>query len=231
MKAAAACSLVLVIEGDEEVAKNVGSIIRENSFQTAICYSALRGIGMAHKLSPQAIILAQKLSRLDGFEVLKRLKLTPGTENIPVIILSSNLNPANRIRAFEMGADDYIIKPFNNRELVLRLKAVMRRYHPVVKTLSAGDLELDPIAMKVQVKGQRVEMALSEIKLLSVLLTNRGKIIPREELHKMVWGADTEVDIRSVDTYVYRVRLKLGDIGSMMKTIRGRGYVFQNPNS
>jgi len=231
MNADHAGSLVLVIEGEEDAAELVGRILRKASLKAAVSYSAWRGIKMADELQPQAIILDLKLSRLDGFEVLKRLKETPRTGNIPIIILSGTSDHDSRIRALEMGADDFIAKPFNNRELVLRLKAVMRRYQPVVQSLSAGDLELDPIGMRAWVRGRPVELALIEFKMLSVLMARPGKIIPREELLEIVWGKNTEVDIRSVDTYVYRVRSKLGEIGSMMKTVRGRGYVFQMPNS
>ena len=145
MNADHAGSLVLVIEGEEDAAELVGRILRKASFKAAVSYSAWRGIKMADELQPQAIILDLKLSRLDGFEVLKRLKETPRTGNIPIIILSGTSDHDSRIRALEMGADDFIAKPFNNRELVLRLKAVMRRYQPVVQSLSAGDLELDQI--------------------------------------------------------------------------------------
>lgn len=221
---------VLVIDGEEDAAEQIGGLIRKAGYKTLISHSAWRGIRMADKLQPQAIILELKLSRLDGFEVLKRLKETPRTGNIPVIILSGTSDQATRLRALEMGADDYLAKPFDKRELVLRLKAVMRRHQPVVQSLSVGDLELDPIAMRARIKGRPVELALIEFKLLSVLMTRPGQIIPREEMLEIVWGKETGVDIRSVDTYVYRVRSKLGEVGSMMKTVRGRGYVFQNPN-
>ena len=223
-------SLVLVIDGEEDAAEQIGGLIRKAGYRTRISHSAWSGIRMADELRPLAIILDLMLSRLDGFEVLKRLKETPRTSNIPVIILSAKADQSSCIRALEMGADDYMTKPFDNRELVLRLKAVMRRHQPVVQSLSAGDLELDPIAMRARIKGRPVELALIEFKLLSVLMTRPGKIIPREEMLEIVWGKETGVDIRSVDTYVYRVRTKLGEMGSMMKTVRGRGYVFQKPD-
>ena len=223
-------SLVLIIEDEEDVAELVGNLLGKACFKTAIASSAWKGIQMAEELQPKVIILDLMLSRLDGFEVLKRLKETPRTSSIPVMILTGKADQSSRIRALELGADDYITKPFNNRELLLRLKAVMRRYQPVVGSLTAGDLEVDPIALRVKVKGLPLDLALMEFKLLCLLMSRPGEIIAREELLETVWGKDAGVDIRSVDTYVYRVRTKLGDQGAMMQTVRGRGYVFMNPN-
>lgn len=223
-------SLVLLIEDDEDVARLVGVIVQKARFKTAIAFSAWKGIAMAEELQPKVIILDLMLSRLDGFEVLKRLKDTPRTSSIPVIILTGKTDQSSCIRALELGADDYITKPFNNHELLLRLKAVLRRYQPVVESIKAGDLEVNPIALRVRVKGRPLDLALIEFKLLCVLMSRPGEIIAREELLETVWGKDAGVDIRSVDTYVYRVRTKLGDQGAMMQTVRGRGYVFMNPN-
>ena len=223
-------SLVLLIEDEEDVARLVGVIVQKARFKTAIASSAWKGIQMAEELQPKVIILDLMLSRLDGFEVLKRLKETPRTSSIPVVILTGKTDQSSRIRALELGADDYITKPFNNRELLLRLKAVLRRYQPVVESIKAGDLEVNPIALRVKVNGLPLDLALMEFKLLCVLMSRPGEIIAREELLETVWGKDAGVDIRSVDTYVYRVRTKLGDQGAMMQTVRGRGYVFMNPN-
>jgi DNA-binding response OmpR family regulator len=223
-------SLVLLIEDEEDVARLVEAIVQKARFKTAIASSAWKGIQMAEELQPKVIILDLMLSRLDGFEVLKRLKETPRTSSIPVVILTGKTDQSSRIRALELGADDYITKPFNNRELLLRLKAVLRRYQPVVESIKAGDLEVNPIALRVRVKGRPLDLALIEFKLLCLLMSRPGEIIAREELLETVWGKDAGVDIRSVDTYVYRVRTKLGDQGAMMQTVRGRGYVFMNPN-
>lgn len=225
-----ASSAVLVIEDDEDVAQLVAGVLERSKFKASVADGAWKGIRMAEEIQPQAIILDLKLPRLDGFEVLKRLKGAPRTNFIPVIILTANADQKSRIKALEMGADDYVNKPFSNRELVLRIKAVLRRYQPVVSSLSAGDLKVDPIALNARVKGRPLDLALIEFKLLCVFMARPGEIFSREELLGTVWGKDAEVDIRSVDTYVYRVRTKLAEMGSMMKTVRGRGYVFQIPN-
>ena len=229
MSADTAGSLVLVIEDEEDLAQFLGTVLEKARFRAEIASSAWKGIKMAEELQPQVIILDLMLARLDGFEVLKRLKETPLTGNIPVVILTGKTDQSSRIRALELGADDFITKPFHNRELVLRLKTVLRRYHPVVEALSVGGLVVDPIALRARIKGRPLDLALIEFKLLCVLMSRPGIIISRQELLETVWGKDAVVDLRSVDTYVYRVRTKLGELGSMMQTVRGRGYVFQIP--
>lgn len=220
-------SLVLVIEDDEDLAEFLGRIVRKAGFNAAISHSALKGIQMAEELQPKVIILDLLLARLDGFEVMKRLKEAPRTSLIPIIILTGKVDQSSRIRALELGADDYITKPFNKTELILRMKSVMRRYKPIVESLSCGELTVDPMGLRAEVKGRRLDLALIEFKILCVLMSRPGEIIDREELFEIVWGKNAEIDIRSVDTYVYRVRKKLGDFGAMMKTVRGRGYVFE----
>lgn len=229
MSADTAGSLVLVIEDEEDMVSLLGTVLGKARFRVQVAYSAWKGIEMAEELEPQVIILDLMLARLDGFEVLRRLKEAPLTGNIPVVILTGKTDQASRLRALELGADDYIIKPFHNHELVLRVKTVLRRYHPVVKALSVGGLVVDPIALRARIKGRPLDLALIEFKLLCVLMSRPGIIISRQELFEIVWGADADVDIRSVDTYVYRVRTKLGELGSMMQTVRGRGYVFRDP--
>lgn len=181
-------SLVLLIEDEEDVAELVGNLLWKARFKTAIAHSAWKGIQMAEELQPKVIILDLMLSRLDGFEVLKRLKEAPRTGSIPVIILTGKRDQSSLIRALELGADDYITKPFNNRELVLRLKAVLRRYQPVVGSLKAGDLEVDPIALRVRVKGHPLDLALIEFKLLCVLMSRPGKSSPGRNSSKPSGG-------------------------------------------
>jgi len=229
MSSAAEQPLILVIEDEEDVCDMVCHALERADFRTLAANSAYQGAQFAEKRNPTAILLDLMLARLDGFDVLKRLKEIPRTSSIPVVILSAKNEPSDRIRAFELGADDYIPKPFNTRELALRLKAVLRRQQPVVESLSAGDLIVDPVALRVRIKGRPLDLALMEFKLLCSLLSNAGVIIPREELLRTVWGEDVGVDIRSVDTYIYRLRTKLGDHGRMVKTVRSVGYVFEKP--
>ncbi|MFZ4387252.1 MAG: response regulator transcription factor, partial [Chthoniobacterales bacterium] len=129
----------------------------------------------------------------------------------------------------QLGADDYIPKPFSPHELVLRLRAVLRRRHVLMEALVAGPLIVDPIALKVTLNGRSLDLSLLEFKLLSVLMCSAGDILSREELLRAVWGDDASVTKRVVDTNIYRLREKLKDAGDMMKTVRGLGYLFTIP--
>ncbi|MCE9542270.1 MAG: response regulator transcription factor, partial [Verrucomicrobia bacterium] len=135
----------------------------------------------------------------------------------------------SRIHGFQLGADDYIPKPFSPHELVLRLRAVLRRRNTLMEVLVAGPLIVDPIALKVTLNGRSLDLSLLEFKLLSVLMCRAGDILSREELLRTVWGDDASVTKRVVDTNIYRLREKLKDSGDMMKTVRGLGYLFTIP--
>jgi len=227
--------LVLVIEAGErgDDACHASSIISQEYFQILTAHSAERGIELAEMQQPKAIILNLMGDSFDGYEVLKCLRETSFTCSIPVIVLVAKNDPESCIKALELGADDYITRPLKSRELTLRLKTSLsgpRRSRMNSAFLSAGDLEVDPIAFIVSIKGRRVDLALMEFKMLCLLMSRPGEVISRGELLKAVWGADADVDIRSVDTYVYRVRTRLGDCGAMLQTARGRGYLFQKPH-
>ena len=220
-------TLVLVIEEEVDVTQLVCHVIMQEQFKPVTAHSAERGIQIAEQEQPKAIILDLMLGDLDGLEVLKRLKENPRTRAIPIIVLDVKSDRSSCIKALELGAEDYISHPFSNRELALRLRSALRRSRIALSFLTAGDLEVDPIALRVSIKGRPVDLSLLEFKLLCVLMSRPGNIIPREELLHAVWGNNPQVESRSVDTYVYRVRNKLGGQGGMMTTVRGRGYMFQ----
>jgi two-component system alkaline phosphatase synthesis response regulator PhoP len=227
--------LVLVIEagGGGDDAHYASAIISQESFQILTTHSVERGIELAEMHQPKAIILDLNEDALDGYGALKLLRETSSTCLIPVIVLVAKNDHESCIKALDLGADDYISRPLKSRELTLRLKTSLsgpRRWRMNSAFLSAGDLEVDPIAFTVSIKGRRVDLALMEFKMLCLLMSRPGEVISRGELLKAVWGADADVDIRSVDTYVYRVRTRLGDCGAMLQTARGQGYLFQKPH-
>lgn len=220
---------ILVVEDEEDVAELVCLALGRANFETLVASSGYEGVCLSSEKRPTAIILDIMLSRMDGFEVIKRLKTDPRTSDIPVIILSAKTELESRIHGFELGADDYIPKPFSPHELVLRLRAVLRRRHTLMEALVAGPLIVDPIALKVTLNGRSLDLSLLEFKLLSVLMSRAGDILSREELLRAVWGDDASVTKRAVDTNIYRLREKLKDSGDMMKTVRGLGYLFTIP--
>ena len=220
---------ILVVEDEEDVAELVCLALERANFETLVASSGYEGVCLSSEKRPTAIILDIMLSRMDGFEVIKRLKADPRTSDIPVIILSAKTELESRIHGFQLGADDYIPKPFSPHELVLRLRAVLRRRHTLMEALVAGPLIVDPIALKVTLNGRSLDLSLLEFKLLSVLMCRAGDILSREELLSAVWGDDASVTKRAVDTNIYRLREKLKDSGDMMKTVRGLGYLFTIP--
>jgi DNA-binding response OmpR family regulator len=226
--------LVLVIEagGGGDDAHLASSIISQEYFQVLSADSVERGIELAEMHQPKAIIFDLNEEALDGYGALNLLRGTSSTCSIPLIVLVAKNDHESCIKALELGADDYVTKPLKSRELTLRLKTSLsgpRRSRINSAFLSAGDLEVDPIAFIVSIKGRRVDLALMEFKMLCLLMSRPGEVISRGELLKAVWGAEADVDVRSVDTYVYRVRTRLGDCGEMIQTVRGRGYQFQKP--
>ena len=220
---------ILVVEDEEDVAELVCLALERANFETLVASSGYEGVCLSSEKRPTAIILDIMLSRMDGFEVIKRLKTDPRTSDIPVIFLSAKTELESRIHGFQLGADDYIPKPFSPHELILRLRAVLRRRHTLMEALVAGPLIVDPIALKVTLNGRSLDLSLLEFKLLSVLMSRAGDILSREELLRAVWGDDASVTKRAVDTNIYRLREKLKDSGDMMKTVRGLGYLFTIP--
>ncbi len=162
-----------------------------------------------------------------GLEVCKLLKNDPATKSIPIIMLTAKAEEIDRIVGLELGADDYITKPFSPRELVLRVKSVIRRASSpaeVDETLRLGDIQLDRARYEVLVKGKPVEFTATEFKLLALLIERRGRVQSRDTLLNDVWGYESVIDTRTVDTHIRRVREKLGPTADCIETIRGFGY-------
>ena len=217
---------VLVIEDEEDVSELVCQTLARANFHTLNAVTGQEGLRLATQHRPEAAIIDLMLATMGGFEVIKRLKEDVRTSDILIMIISAKTELENRIHGFELGVDDYMTKPFSPRELVLRLQSVLRRRHALMKTLVAGDLVVDPMALKVTLKGSFLDLSLIEFKLLSVLMSRAGDILSREELLSEVWGHGSNITKRAVDTNIYRLREKLKDHGSMMKTVRGIGYLF-----
>ena len=167
------------------------------------------------------------LPGITGLEVCKLLKADPATKAIPIVMLTAKAEEIDRILGLELGADDYITKPFSPRELVLRVKSVMRRLNASSddsQTLRLGDIELDRARYQVLLKGVPVEFTATEFKLLALLIERKGRVQSRDALLNDVWGYESVIDTRTVDTHIRRVREKLGAAADYIETIRGFGY-------
>src|SRR5207245_2053200 len=171
-------------------------------------------------------ILDLMLPKMPGLEVCKILKTDPATRHIPIIMLTARAEEIDRIVGLEFGADDYVVKPFSPREVVLRIKAILRRgtAEENAERLSTGPITIDPARHRVSVDGKQVELTSLEFRLLRTLMQRRGRVQERDRLLNDVWGYESVIDTRTVDTHVRRLREKLGKAGDVIETVRGLGY-------
>lgn len=179
------------------------------------------------KEKPELIVLDIMLPGEDGVEILRRLKETPETKKIPVIMATAKGTEMDKIQSLDLGADDYLVKPFGVMEMVSRIKAVLRRCGNTEKEqafLSAGDISLNPGEHIVTVAGERITLTLKEYEILRLFLENPGLVFHREKLLSEVWGVDYFGETRTVDMHIKTLRQKLGDCGKMIKTVIGVGY-------
>ncbi len=179
---------------------------------------------------PALLVLDLMLPGIDGLEILRALKRDPGTASIPVLVLTARGEEVDRIVGLELGADDYLPKPFSPREVVLRVKAILRRAAPAADggTLAAGELRLDVPGHRLFVDETEVQLTATEFRLLRALMERRGRVQTREQLLTEVWGYADDVDSRTVDTHVRRLRRKLGDHAGRIETVIGVGYRFRD---
>jgi len=222
---------ILLIEDEADVADLVRYHLKKAKYRVLHALDGAEGLAMVHQERPDAVVLDIMLPRMNGFEVAKKLKSDPTTESIPVLILSAKGEAESRIKGLELGAEDYLPKPFSPRELVLRIKALLRRSSsvPASEKTMAGPFVLDRGALKVTLEGKRLDLTSTEFKLLSLLLGKEGAIQSREDLLQEVWGYSVTIDTRTVDTHVRRLREKLGDHAMYLETVRGEGYRFILP--
>jgi two-component system phosphate regulon response regulator PhoB len=188
------------------------------------------GLELAKKERPNLIILDLMLPQIDGKDVCRALKSNPLTQSIPILMLTAKAEEVDRVIGFELGADDYVTKPFSPRELVLRVKAILRRKEAPQegeKVLRIGDLLIDIDRHRVSIKDKPIRLTSTEFKLLFELASRRGRVQTREHLLDKVWGYTYEGYARTVDTHIRRLREKLGPFGDYIETIRGMGYRFQ----
>jgi two-component system phosphate regulon response regulator PhoB len=165
------------------------------------------------------------LPKMTGLEVCKVLKTDPTTRHIPIMMLTAKAEEIDRIVGLEFGADDYVTKPFSPREVILRIQAILRRGEAKEgEHLSAGAITIDPARHQVSVGGKRISLTSIEFKLLRTLVQRRGRVQERDRLLNEVWGYESIIDTRTVDTHVRRLREKLGKAGDVIETVRGFGY-------
>ncbi|MEW6088175.1 MAG: response regulator transcription factor [bacterium] len=221
---------ILIVEDDKNISKLIKYNLEKAGYACSIAAGGEAVPGILEKEPFVLVILDIMLPGMDGFEVCRLIKKDDRFKNIPVIMLTAKGEEVDRVVGFELGADDYIVKPFSPRELVLRIKAILKRTMPeeIKKdVLDAGNICMDITRHKVTINQKEVELTPLEFKLLATLIQRRGRLQSRDGLLQDVWNFDSEVDTRTIDTHIKRLREKLGKSGNMIETIRGMGYRFK----
>jgi two-component system phosphate regulon response regulator PhoB len=227
MTTKAVAKTVLVAEDEEDVLFLVAQSLQQAGFNVLKAADGQSALRQARQQAPALVVLDLMLPVMTGLEVCRELKQDPATRHIPIIMLTAKAEEVDRIVGLELGADDYITKPFSPRELVLRTKSVIRRSAPQAEAediLKHGGIEVDRARHRVMVHGAPVEFTATEFNLLALLLERRGRVQSRNTLLNDVWGYENSIDTRTVDTHIRRVREKLGAAADCIETIRGFGY-------
>ncbi len=230
---------ILVIEDDPDIVELLRYNLERESYRVTSAVTGSEGLAELQTERPDLVILDLMLPEVSGFELCRRLRRDSVTENLPVIMLTARSEESDVIAGIELGADDYIKKPFSPRELVARVGAVLRRAghpkppapRPEDGTLEFGDLSIDPASHRVRRAGDDLPVTHLEFKLLHYLASHPGRVFSRERLLDRVWGREKYITLRSVDVYVRRLRQKVDVSGkpSLLKTVRGAGYRFEPP--
>jgi DNA-binding response OmpR family regulator len=215
---------ILIIEDESDVADLLTLNLRKGGFKILMATDGASGLQKARDDRPDFIILDLMLPKMSGLEVCKILKSDTATAGIPILMLTAKAEEIDRIVGLEFGADDYVTKPFSPREVMLRIRAILRRGEKPEETLQTGTILIDPARHQVRVSGKRVHLTSLEFKLLRTLMQRRGRVQDRDKLLNDVWGYESVIDTRTVDTHVRRLREKLGKAGDAIETVRGFGY-------
>jgi two-component system phosphate regulon response regulator PhoB len=223
---------VLVVDDEPEAVELLEFNLSQAGFAVVAAADGAEALKKARSVMPSLIVLDLMLPEIDGLEVCKMLRRDPATAAIPIIMLTAKAAEIDRILGLELGADDYITKPFSPRELVLRVKKVLQRGQPAESepdAIKMGELLIDPPRHRVSWRGKAVELTATEFKLLALLAKRRGRVQSRDQLLRDVWEYNSLVDTRTVDTHMRRLREKLGPASKHLETVRGVGYRFVEP--
>lgn len=220
---------VLVVEDETDFAELVVQALRREGFQAVAVGTGQAALSEVRHRQPDIVLLDVMLPDLPGTEVCRRLQSDPKTRGIPIIMITALGGEVDRILGFELGADDYLVKPVSLREIPLRIRAVLRRGEVRVdpcEFFECGSLRVDSAGHRAFIGGVMVPLTPLEFRLLAFLGSRQGRVLDRETILSAVWGLEAEVEPRSVDALVKRLRSKLGDAGRHVETVRGVGYRF-----
>jgi len=221
---------ILLVEDEPDIAEVLQYNLEKEGFQVELAGRGDAGLEAVRRESPDLILLDLMLPGLDGLEMTRLLKRDPATSHLPIVMLTARSEEVDRIVGLELGADDYISKPFSPREVVLRVKAVLRRLQPepaegtASELLQVGRIELDISGHQLRLGGKDVPLTATEFRLLRLLMERQGRVQTRGQLLSDVWGYAEDIDSRTVDTHIRRLRRKLGSEADRIETVIGVGY-------
>jgi len=220
---------ILVVDDEPDLLELVRLTLHQAGHQVDTAASGRAALDALRRQRPDLLILDLMLPDVSGTELCRRLRADSEYASLPVIMLTAKADEVDRVVGFELGADDYVTKPFSPRELVLRVSALLRRSNATDDpraVLDHGPLRLDPARHRCWVNGEEVSLTAKEFDLLRGLMTRPGRVLTREVLLEQVWGSDITVTVRTIDTHLKRLREKLGAAGELIETVRGVGYRF-----
>ncbi len=219
---------LLLVEDDPALAELLEFRFQKEEYDVRVTADGDEALIMASEDVPDLIILDWMIEGTSGIEVCRRLRRDKATAHVPIIMLTAREGEDDRIRGLETGADDYVTKPFSPRELLARVAAVMRRIRPALagETIEVGDIMLDPVAHRVERRGHQVEMGPTEYRLLKFFMESPGRVFSRGQLLDGVWGTDSDIELRTVDVHIRRLRKAIGVEGAKdpIRTVRSAGY-------
>jgi two-component system phosphate regulon response regulator PhoB len=224
---------VLVVEDETDIAELLRHVFSKEGFEVGVARDGLSALEALRRAPPDLVVLDWMLPELSGIDVLKEMRARPETRMVPVILLTARREEIDRVLGLELGADDYVTKPFSSRELVLRIRGLLKRGErkpdPAEGTLRLGPIEIHGSNHRALVNGRPLTLTLTEFRLLEDLVRAKGRVRTRETLLAEVWGYDSEVLSRTVDTHVRRLRSKMSEAADWLVTVRGVGYRIQDP--
>jgi two-component system phosphate regulon response regulator PhoB len=228
----AAPARILVVEDERDISALVAYHLTKEGYRVRTAEGGIEALESAQSERPDLILLDLMLPGFSGYDVLAELRRRPELSEVPVVVLTARREEVDRVKGLELGADDYVTKPFSPRELILRVGAVLRRAQsPAVagsgRVLRGGPVTIDLNAMRVAVEDENIDLTPTEYRLLVTLIERRGRVQSRQQLLENAWDIHARIETRTVDMHVQRLRTKLGVAGGMIETVRGFGYRYR----
>ena len=222
---------ILIVEDEPSQREILCYNLAAEGYEVLIAENGEEALLVVDEASPDIILLDWMMPLVSGIEVCRRLKLNRETREIPIIMLSARSEEVDKVRGLETGADDYLTKPFSPRELLARVAAVMRRIRPALagEVVEVGDIKLDAVSFKVERRGQSLQLGPTEYRLLKFFMESPGRVFSRGQLLDGVWGTDSDIELRTVDVHIRRLRKAIGIDGAKdpIRTVRSAGYALE----